>query len=114
MGGEDFPEAGWFDFPVTILAWWLAELGDLVRGASATCALTFMDGPYEALVRRGGDGYAVELRGHGATVRAAEEIDPAALLESLREAAGVALATCAGRGWEPHPDVTRLRASLRR
>jgi hypothetical protein len=48
--GEYFPENGWSDFPVPILAWWLHEL---FSDANPT-RLDFMDGPFTLEVRRNG------------------------------------------------------------
>ena len=38
----DFPEPGWTDFPVVILAWWLDALGALARGETGEASCLFM------------------------------------------------------------------------
>ena len=44
--GEFFPGAGWHDFPVVIVSWWIDELTSLDAAGRNKCRLLFMDGPY--------------------------------------------------------------------
>ncbi|WP_248958803.1 hypothetical protein [Sphaerisporangium perillae] len=99
---------------MTILAWWLAEVADVAAGVSGECALTFMDGPYEAVMRRDGQACTMTMSGHGEVLRTVEEVRPAAVLDALKDTAAAVLDTCAARGWDAHPDVHRLRAALGR
>ena len=108
----DFPEAGWIDFPVVILGWWLEALGALECG---TIECSFMDGPFEFTVSDFNNTLArVRCFGRGieAKVPVADFQAPVSMLRaSLRSAAVSALAECDRRKWTS-PDVEQLRASL--
>lgn len=45
-GGNMFPDDSWFDFPVTVISWWCAELINASDKSNANFKLYFMDGPY--------------------------------------------------------------------
>jgi hypothetical protein len=44
-GGRQFPAAGWSDFVIIVVSWWLAALDRISQGGVET-ELHFMDGPY--------------------------------------------------------------------
>ncbi len=103
----DFPEVGWYDFPVALLSAWATELQRLARtlpseGATAECH--FMDGPYAFTVRTAGNGAwrisCVERR-----VQSPDDIshewvtDSASFMAGLHRAARATLAACDARGW---------------
>jgi hypothetical protein len=52
VGDMSFPQAGWNDFLVPILAGWAETVVNLCREAYATAVVYFMDGPYEVRVTR--------------------------------------------------------------
>ena len=103
----DFPEVGWSDMPVSVLAAWTAELHRLARAVPATGALAtcrFMDGPYSFTVRA--DRPEVwridcsEERTAGADNTGPTWLtDRASFLRSLDQAARSVLAHCDARGW---------------
>ena len=100
-----FPEAGWADFPVPVLSWWLQALGELKIGSGAE--FRFMDGPHIIHINLSAD--KLTLRGHEMTLAI-----PAAAFESrLREAASRVLSECAQRGWSSR-DILQLRKDLAR
>lgn len=47
-----FPEAGWSDFPVTILCWWADALLHLEGRTGREVQWRFMDGPYSVRLTR--------------------------------------------------------------
>jgi hypothetical protein len=109
--GIDFPERGWRDFPVVVLGWWLQHLADLAGGAkSALCS--FMDGPYEFIVRNDAPGQlCLQLSERGAEetfVISQVTVDALHLQASVLAAATSALAECDHRGWSGS-DVEGLR-----
>ncbi|UBU08426.1 hypothetical protein [Nonomuraea gerenzanensis] len=95
--GEDgFPEAGWTDFPVVILGWWLSAL----RRPFRTAELTFMDGPWEARLHLRGSAYrAVLRRTYPVVVEGEGEVAFDVLRESVVAAARHVLAECEKRNW---------------
>ena len=44
-GRRQFPAAGWSDFVIVVVSWWLAALDRISQGGVET-ELHFMDGPY--------------------------------------------------------------------
>ena len=46
IGDWRFPNPGWDDFPVVVLAWWTQALLSLTAGENDTARCSFMDGPY--------------------------------------------------------------------
>lgn len=59
--GAQFPEAGWNDFVVVILGWWLQDVIALLRGETKDVALDFMDGPFSVLLRVDNEHVAVHF-----------------------------------------------------
>ena len=53
LGGNAFPDAGWSDFPVVVLGWWVRAALALQRTGAPT-SFMFMDGPFELELRRAG------------------------------------------------------------
>lgn len=103
----DFPEVGWYDFPVALLSGWAMELQRLARafpseGAAARCH--FMDGPYTFTVRTAGNGAwrisCVEERVQAPAVPCQEWVtDSASFMAGFHRAARATLAACDERGW---------------
>lgn len=46
VGGAAFPEVGWSDFIVVVLAWLSAAILDVLRHQASARRVHFMDGPY--------------------------------------------------------------------
>ena len=101
----DFPEAGWADFPVPVLSWWLQALGELRVGSGA--AFRFMDGPHSIHIDLRGE--TLTLHGHEMTL----EVMATAFESRLREAASRVLSECDQRGWSSR-DILQLREVLAR
>ena len=115
----DFPEVGWSDLPLAMLAAWTAELHRLARavpatGATATCR--FMEGPYSFTVRAEQPEVwrvaCVEERSQGASNPGPTwRTDRASFLRSLDQAARSVLAFCDARGWW-NTDTEALRRRM--
>ena len=115
----DFPEVGWSDLPVALLAAWMAELHRFARAvpaadAYATCR--FMDGPYSFTVRAEQPEVwrveCVEERSPGPSNPGPTWLtDRASFLRSLDQAARSVLAFCDARGWWS-PDTEALRRRM--
>lgn len=56
LGEQAFPGAGWSDFIVVVLGWWIGQLLDLRRANKSDVEFLFMDGPYSILVKEDRDG----------------------------------------------------------
>lgn len=103
----DFPEVGWSDFPVALLAAWTTDLQRLARlvpldDASANCR--FMDGPYSFTVRAQAPGAwrvdCLEERSTGQNLPVQSWVtDSSSFLSALYRAAHATLAACDARGW---------------
>jgi hypothetical protein len=117
----DFPEAGWVDFPVALLAAWLRELQRLARAlpsSGAVSACHFMDGPYYFTVHVESAG-AWQVRCFEARERSRRAERPvhewrtgsSAFLTSAVRAGRAVLAQCDSRGWWSR-DTEALRRCL--
>lgn len=58
IDGEAFPDTDWDDFSHTLLGWWSNALLSYTD-SSVGFRLDFMDGPYEIIVSRKGDAWAL-------------------------------------------------------
>lgn len=116
----DFPEVGWVDLPVAVLASWVQELQRLTRtlpssGIETTCR--FRDGPYYFTVRaESAGGWLVqcfEAREHPSASAPTHEwkTGSSAFLASAVRAGRAVLAQCDERGWWSR-DTEALRRSL--
>ena len=96
-----FPQPGWSDFPVVVLAWWLARLARDLGGREAVERCDFMDGPFRFTVRRRRGDPRWELAGSegGGATGPAAHVEGAVFLDSLAEGARAVHAECAARGW---------------
>jgi hypothetical protein len=103
----DFPEVGWSDAPVSLLAAWTVELHRLARAVPATGALAtcrFLAGPYSFTVRAEQPEVwrvaCTQERSAGASDPGPTWLtDRASFLRSLDQAARGVLAFCDARGW---------------
>jgi hypothetical protein len=115
----DFPEVGWSDSVVAVLANWLPELQRLTRTIPATDAnahCRFLDGPYLVAVRVERPGLwclrCTEQRTHGAAGEGPEwRTDSGVFLGSVTRAATTVLGLCDARGWWS-TDTESLRRAL--
>lgn len=115
----DFPEQGWSDLPLAVLANWVPELQKLARtvpstGVEVDCF--FMDGPYHFVVRVEQPGAwtirCIEERTRGSHSLGPEwRTEPGFFLNSLADAGRAVLAHCDARGWWSD-DTERLRRAL--
>ena len=115
----DFPEVGWSDSPLALLAAWTADLHRFARaipaaGDAVTCR--FADGPYSfAVVAERAEVWriaCVEERTTGSSNPGPTWLtDRVSLLRSLDQAARGALAFCDSRGWW-NADTESLRRRM--
>ena len=116
----DFPEVGWVDLPLAVLASWVQELQRLSRtlpssGAEAICR--FRDGPYYFTVRvESAGGWVVrcfETREHPAPDDLVREwkTGSSAFLASAVRAGRAVLSQCDARSWWSR-ETEALRRSL--
>jgi hypothetical protein len=112
LGAKVFPEQGWDDFVVVILAAWMRVVADVLRGAKDREFVHFMDGPYEVEVSAVSQSKlrlrAIEDRD---TEVIAAEVNAVPLVESLLAAAQELIAECKKRGHATR-DVDNLNAYL--
>lgn len=98
-----FPEAGWTDFIVVVLSWWVAATRRLVCAETTREEMRFMDGPYLAEVLRTQPGTwevrCIESRAQGPFCRHEVSIEAGSLVESLLEACDAVLDACRQREW---------------
>jgi len=117
----DFPEVGWVDLPVVVLAAWAQELQRVMRTLPASgveTACRFMEGPYYFTVRVETDGawlvggFEVRQQPVG-TEQAVHEwkTGSSAFLASVVRAGRAVLAQCDERGWWSS-DTEALRRCL--
>ena len=103
----DFPEVGWSDSPLALLAAWTAELHRFARATPATgdvATCRFIDGPYSfTVVAERPEVWRIACR-EERTAGAGNpgpswRTDRASFLRSLDRAARAVLAFCDARGW---------------
>jgi hypothetical protein len=99
-----YPEAGWWDFPVPVLTWWLDALASLGAPSVATCR--FMDGPHVFTVEE------VDARLKLQNDRWSCASTRPAFDGVLRGAALAVLAECDRQGWSSR-DILDLRRAVR-
>ncbi len=51
VGGYCFPEENWFDYPSTLLVWWMDVTNCFSLGHMVAADLLFMDGPYRIVLK---------------------------------------------------------------
>jgi hypothetical protein len=115
----DFPEVGWFDFPVALLSAWTAELQRFARAVPSVGALVrchFMDGPYSFTVgAEQGGAWRIscwEDRREGRGEPGPAWItDQASFLDGLSRSGRSTLAYCDSRGWW-NTDTEALRRRI--
>jgi hypothetical protein len=117
----DFPEVGWLDAPVILLASWISEMQRVARAvpsARAEGACHFGDGPYYFTITVGTGGawhvrcFEAREQQEGADVPIHEwRTGGAAFLASAIRAARAVLAQCDEHGWWSR-DTERLRRCL--
>jgi len=116
----DFPEVGWVDLPLAVLAPWVQELQRLTRTLPASgseVACRFLDGPYYFTVRvESAGGWLVrcfETREHPAPDELVQQwkTGSSAFLASAVRAGRAVLAQCDAHGWWSR-DTEALRRCL--
>ena len=104
----DFPEAGWTDFPVVILGWWLDQIEGVLRRSSAEATCSFMDGPFEFRITCSGELRLLERRAAGTREVAKLEVSLQAFWQQLNIAASLVVSECDRLGFS-NADVVNLR-----
>ena len=113
IDGFAFPEAGWYDFPVAILTWWIEALRGLVSHSSDEATLRFMDGPFETRVESGDQGVMATFLRSGSPVRSTAEVEPDELLTSALESAEALVSTLENQGVRSSDLDELIRATRR-
>ncbi|WP_146210018.1 hypothetical protein [Vitiosangium sp. GDMCC 1.1324] len=111
--GAAFPEEGWSDFPVVVLAWWLEALEGLRSGRAASASCRFMEGPFSVEVARRGVEFLLrgQRDGRRVEVLVEERVDLESFWREVRAGASRVVAVCAARGWTSK-DLESLRRWL--
>jgi hypothetical protein len=104
----EFPGGGWTDFPVVILGWWLREIEGLLRASSLEAACSFMDGPFEFILKKSGELRLCERRASGTIDIGTLRVSVEDFWRSLNVAASNVVAECDARGWSS-VDIDYLR-----
>jgi hypothetical protein len=106
-----FPGAGWSDFPVAVLAWWIEGLNNLVNGKTHSFQGLFMDGPFTFVVER-----VEETAGRISWGRRDEEtpigmVDIGAMLRSAVRTGRAVADSCRNRNWSGR-DLEQLEQAI--
>lgn len=102
FGEHQFPEVGWYDFPVITLDWWLKALKNIVLGKASNEELRFMDGPLYVIIERLDRGHcSLECfnEGAGDVSEFSGEYAIAELVSTILSAAKMVEATLSEKGW---------------
>lgn len=94
-----FPEEGWSDFPVVILAWWIEGLAGLVAGRERSFQGHFMDGPFAFVLERGAGAAGRIAWGENRTHVSVGIVEVASLLRSAVTAGRQVAQECQARQW---------------
>ena len=117
LGDLDFPERGWNDYPVVLLAWWLEAMDKLQSGSVTKAECNFMDGPWHFEVEPAGGNWRLRLLdGHkkgSATLVGEGMVVPAELVKQTLAAAREVVAECRRHSWKP-ADLPALEKELER
>jgi hypothetical protein len=111
-GDFPFPEVGWSDFPIEVLAWWLELLGKLASGEITTGQVSFMDGPYRIRALVSGDVLRVEFLSEHPGVHGGSRVT--SLASALTHAIATAIALldeCRRRTWNSEA-ISNLQRTL--
>jgi hypothetical protein len=110
-----FPSADWTDYPVIVLAWWLADY-EAVRTRRATVQSSFMNGPYALRVSpaRIGDTLAIGFLRRTTTGDVDERPAVAVAAADYHRALTTAAAVAAASALAGDPDLAALHDALER
>lgn len=104
MNGQAFPIDAWYDFPVSILGYWLDNMKPLIANQAVRCECPFMDGPYlfEITAQKRADWAVTFIRDDldGKKYLLEGEVAPQALISEVLSAADIVIHLCKQRGWE--------------
>lgn len=108
-----FPEAGWNDFVVVVLGWWLESMRELLDQRTDRITLRFMEGRFQITVSSANERWALQC-GEAGKDRVEFEgcVDGRRLVSEALAAAAQAIEACRHHGWD-NADLSRLIA-LRR
>jgi hypothetical protein len=99
---QSFPDAGWTDFVLVVLAWWCRALSRVLDGENDSIDVRFMEGPFVALVGPSrGRHVQLELT-DGSVGRASRfkgEVLCSPLVDSVIAAANSVIDECRKRNW---------------
>jgi hypothetical protein len=109
----EFPMAGWFDFPVVVLAWWIQGLFELSSGTSESFQGLFMEGPYAFTVRTDAGGVAAVAWGHRGNEVPVGTMPLQDLLQSAVCAGEMVAEACRAQKWR-NSDLNHLEEALAR
>lgn len=111
IGSAAFPDDMWYDFPVSIVSWWLREALKICSGIDKQGACLFMDGPFQYDIEAQDDGrWKINFIRRGtddATVLLEGTFNPCAVMDALLSAADIVIKTCREKEWNSS-DLERL------
>lgn len=113
---EQFPEAGWNDFIVVVMGWWIPELASLTNGSANTAELSFMDGPYTLKVVKTENGDFSLFRTDGKQsiqFVTLSKIDFEKFVVRLKKSARKIVEECEKKSWKSD-DLSTLKQILSR
>lgn len=97
-----FPDLGWTDFVVVVLAWWCRALARVLEGEQSPVEVRFMEGPYLVMIGpMSGQTLRLELVEAGKNRRVLCEADVLSdpLVKSVLASAESTIAECRKRDW---------------
>lgn len=99
---QRFPDLGWTDFVVVVLAWWCRALATVLEGEETPIEVRFMEGPYLAMIGpASGETLRLELVEAGKSRRVVCEGDVLSdpLVRSALASAESTIVECRKRNW---------------
>jgi hypothetical protein len=99
---QNFPDLGWTDFVVVVLAWWCRALTRVLEGEGSPIEVRFMEGPYLAVI---GPASGETLRlalveaGKSRRIFCEGEVLSDPLVKSVLASAELTIVECRKRDW---------------
>jgi hypothetical protein len=112
-GADAFPAAGWSDFVVVVLGWWIGQLLDLRKGRRDHLEFRFMDGPFSILIEpaEGDEVLAISFhtdRESTPRIPASIQARRSSLEAELVTTARTVVAACRRKEWHDNVEVKKL------
>jgi hypothetical protein len=108
-----FPEAGWSDFPIEVLTWWLELLAKLASGQLSSGQVSFMDGPYRVRAAVAGDMLRLDFLSEHLRVSGGSRVTSFAnTVKHSIDITAALLDECRRRKWTS-PEIDNLQLALK-